>query len=234
MSSAEALIVSGAGPYADPWHRFAETSGRLAEMITSCGHRVEVSTDVEESLLSLTGRRLVVINIGNPQAARPESIMAAVQQSLLDHLSAGGGLLGVHVSATSFTTMTRWPEVLGGHWVRGTTMHPPLDRARIRLHPGRPPAAALPTEIELLDERYSYLDVRGDVTVLGDHLFEGRRHPLIWAREHGRGRVIYDGLGHDARSYDAPEHRALLGRAVHWLTDDRRPAEFSAAQRSDR
>ena len=28
-------------------------------------------------------------------------------------------------------------------------------------------------------------------------------HPMIWAREHGAGRVVYDGLGHDARSYDS-------------------------------
>ena len=32
---------------------------------------------------------------------------------------------------------------------------------------------------------------------------------MIWAREHG-GRVVYDGLGHDARSYDSPAHRDLL------------------------
>ena len=49
----------------------------------------------------------------------------------------------------------------------------------------------------------------------------GARHPMIWAREHGPGRVVYDGLGHDARSYDSADHRALLLRAAAWLTDPR-------------
>ncbi len=214
----ETLIISGAGDYADPWHPFAGTSARLAEVIGSLGHRVEVSERVEESLATLDAQRLVVINIGNPASPRPISTMIEIQEALLAHLDGGGGLLGMHVSATSFTTMPRWPEILGGHWVRGTTMHPPLDLTRIRLHPGSHPVAGDDAEIEVSDERYSYLDVRDDVVVLGDHEHDGLIHPMIWAREHGAGRVVYDGLGHDPRSYDSPAHRDLLGRAVSWLT----------------
>jgi uncharacterized protein len=217
---AEVLIISGAGDYADPWHPFAATSARLAEVITSYGHRVEVSGTVEETLRSVSERQLLVINIGNPSTPRPVPIMVEIQQALLAHLAGGGGLLAMHVSATSFTTMPRWPEILGGHWVRGTTMHPPLDEARIRLRPGPHPIAGDAVEIAVLDERYSYLDVRDDVEVLGEHTYEGARHPMIWAREQGPGRIVYDGLGHDARSYDSPGHLALLGRAVAWLTGE--------------
>ena len=216
----DTLIISGAGDYADSWHPFAETSARLAELIGSLGHRVEVSETVEESLCALDDQRLVVINIGNPASPRPTSTMIEIQEALLAHLDGGGGLLGMHVSATSFTTMPRWPEILGGHWVRGTTMHPPLDLARIRLHAGVHPVAGDDAELEVLDERYSYLDVRDDVVVLGDHEHDGLIHPMIWAREHGAGRVVYDGLGHDSRSYDSPAHRDLLRRAVSWLTAD--------------
>lgn len=215
---AEVMIISGAGPYADPWHPFAATSDRLAELITSAGHRVEVSETVEETLLSRATSELLVINIGNPDPPRPEPVMIELQDALLAHLTAGRGLLGMHVSATSFTTMPRWPEILGGRWVRGTTMHPPLDQARIRLRSGVHPVVGDATEIEVLDERYCHLAVGDDVVVLGDHEHEGAGHPMIWAREHGPGRVVYDGLGHDERSYDSAGHRALLLRAVDWLT----------------
>jgi type 1 glutamine amidotransferase len=217
---AEVMIISGAGPYVDPWHPFTETTARLAELLTSGGHRVEVSETVEETLRSGTDAQLLVINIGNPDPPRPVPIMVELQQALLAHLAAGGGLLGLHVSATSFTTMPRWPEILGGHWVRGTSMHPPLDLARIRLHTGVHPVVGDAGEIEVLDERYSHLAVADDVVVLGDHRHEGRTHPMIWARDHGPGRVVYDGLGHDGRSFDSPGHRALLRRAVDWLTHE--------------
>jgi uncharacterized protein len=32
---AEVLIISGAGSYSDPWHPFADTSQRLADIIAS-------------------------------------------------------------------------------------------------------------------------------------------------------------------------------------------------------
>ena len=37
---AEVLLLSGAGRFADPWHPFAQTSERLAGLLTELGHRV--------------------------------------------------------------------------------------------------------------------------------------------------------------------------------------------------
>jgi hypothetical protein len=37
------LVLSGGGRYADPWHPFAKTSARLADVLWSLGHRVEVT-----------------------------------------------------------------------------------------------------------------------------------------------------------------------------------------------
>jgi uncharacterized protein len=39
----------------------------------------------------------------------------------------------------------------------------------------------------------------------------------VWARESRLARVVYDGLGHDTRSYQSPGHVELLQRAVGWL-----------------
>jgi type 1 glutamine amidotransferase len=39
---------------------------------------------------------------------------------------------------------------------------------------------------------------------------------LLWAREYGRSRIVYDALGHDTRSYDSQAHRELIRRAALW------------------
>lgn len=54
------------------------------------------------------------------------------------------------------------------------------------------------------------------VDVLATHRHDDRDHAVVWA---GRGpaRVVYDGLGHDARSYDCVEHRKLVLHAAAWL-----------------
>ncbi len=213
----DALVVSGAGPYADAWHDFPATSARLAAIVEDAGCRVAVTADVEAALADPSDARLLVVNIGNPREPRPHEPVDAAAAGLRRHLDAGGGLLAVHASATSFTGMREWPDFLGGRWVRGHTMHPPLDEFLVSRTDATHPVTDGLRDFTVVDERYSYLETRPGVTVLYDHPFEDVRHPLVWARTAGAGRVVYDALGHDTTSYGAPGHRDLIGRAVRWL-----------------
>ena len=215
------LLISGAGPYADSWHSFAETSDRLATIIGDLGHQVRLSDRVEDRLVGLRPVDLLVINIGNPTEARPAETVAAMQQSLLDHLRRGGGLLGVHSSSISFATMPRWSEILGGHWIPGTSMHPSLSQTMINICGPHPITDGL-GDIAVIDERYSYLSTEPDIIVLGQHDHDHLRHPIVWARDTGAGRVVYDGLGHDTRSYDSPGHVELIRHSVSWLLESSR------------
>lgn len=212
-----ALVVSGSGPYADAWHNFPATSARLAAVVADAGCRVTVTEDVEAALADPDGADLLVVNVGNPADPRPEAAMDAAAAGMARHLAAGGGLLGVHASATSLTGMPEWPALLGGRWVRGRTMNPPLEDCLVSVTDAAHPVSADLQDFTVLDERYSYLETRPDVTVLYDHHFEDARHSLVWAREAGPGRVVYDALGHDVTSYDSPGHRALLERSIRWL-----------------
>jgi type 1 glutamine amidotransferase len=152
---AKVLIISGAGYYSDPWHPFADTSQRLAGIITGLGHHVAVSEAVEESLAEPGDPDLIVVNIGNPRETRPQSRIDAAEQGLDRHLQRGGALLGVHVSATSMTTMSEWSQMLGGHWVRGRTMHPKQDLATVVVRPDAHPIARGLTDFTVFDERFS-------------------------------------------------------------------------------
>jgi hypothetical protein len=214
---ADILIVSGSDAYSDPWHRFPQTSGRLAEILHDLGHTTRITEDVEAGLAAPGRCDVLVVNIGNPTDPRPADRLAAAYRGLADHLEAGRGLLGVHVSATSLTEMAEWPTLLGGQWIRGRTMHPPQSLARVLVRRGDHPIVADLDDFQVFDERYSFLATSPDVTVLCEHLLEGTRHPLAWARQSGRGRVVYDGLGHDVRSYESVAHVELVQRSVRWL-----------------
>jgi uncharacterized protein len=217
---AEVLIISGAGCYSDPWHPFADTSRRLANIIGGLGHEVTISEAVEQALAEPGEPDLIVVNIGNPREARPQSRIDAAERGLDRHLQRGGALLGVHVSATSLTTMTGWSQMLGGHWVRGRTMRPQQDLATIVVHRGAHPIVHCVADFTVFDERYSYLHTNPGITVLCEHSTDSRLHPIVWARESGPARVVYDGLGHDTRSYDSAGHVDLLRRTVGWLLRD--------------
>jgi type 1 glutamine amidotransferase len=223
-----AVVLSGTGRFADAWHPFAGTSARLAAILRDQGFDPEIAGP-DERMADLGDARLVVVNIGAPSAPDPAQD-AAGRQGLLGYLERGGPLLVMHVSSTSLPAVPEWKSVLGGIWVRGTTMHPDYGLARIHLYPDRHPVVAPATDFELYDERYSYLDVAPGVVPLATHRHDGIEHPLLWAWSYPPGdpgtshprtaRVIYDALGHDERSYDSPGHREIIARAARWLVAD--------------
>lgn len=218
---AEVLVLSGAGRFADPWHPFAQTSERLAGLLTELGHRVETSADVEERLADLDGIDLLVLNAGNPTTlglADTTELTAAARAGLLGYLERGGPLLSMHISVNSLPGIPEWPDIVGGSWVQGHSMHPPHGHTTVDVHPECHPIVADLQDFSLVDERYSHLVVAPDVVPLVSHVHDDIRHPLFWARTYGRARVVYDALGHGAESYDAPGHRELLTAAVRWLT----------------
>jgi hypothetical protein len=155
---ADILIVSGSRPYADSWHRFPETSRRIAKILDDLGHSTHVTEDVEAGLAQPGPCDVLVVNIGNPTTPRPPDRLSAASRGLIQHLDAGRGLLGVHVSATSLTEMPEWPTLLGGRWIRGRTMHPPQSLATVQA-PRRAPDRREPQRLRGL---------RRAVQLLGD------------------------------------------------------------------
>jgi type 1 glutamine amidotransferase len=223
-----ALLLSGSGRYADPWHPFPETSARIAEVLTDTGFAVTVADDVDASLAGLetAAPDLLVLNIGDPDGPRPPDAPAErpdparderSRAGLLAHLAAGRPLLGMHVSATSLGYVPEWQRVLGGIWVRGTTMHPDQGHALIQVDTDAHPIVAGVHDFGVDDERYSWMRVEPDVRALVWHEHGGVRHPLLWTHAFGDAPVVYDALGHDARSYDSGPRRILLARSARWL-----------------
>jgi hypothetical protein len=223
-----ALLLSGAGRYADPWHPFARTSAAIAEVLSAAGLDVTVREDVDVALAGLPhlAPELLVVNIGDPRGPRPEGAAddppdrdrdETSRGGLLAHLEAGRPLLALHVSATSLGFVPEWERILGGVWVRGTTMHPDYDLARIEVDTDSHPIVTGVADFEVHDERYSWMRVSGEVRALAWQTHEGVRHPLLWTNRFGDAPVVFDALGHDQRSYESGPRRTIVERSARWL-----------------
>ncbi|MDE0546631.1 ThuA domain-containing protein [Microbacterium sp. C7(2022)] len=217
-----ALILSGNGRYADPWHPFGATSACLAALLRDAGWSVEVREDVDAALGGLDSVDLLVVNTGDParnndgvtDVADPAAIAVATA-SLDAALERGIGVVAIHTAVSSLRDYPRWVEVVGGEWRPGTSWHPPIAQSEVEIvDPGHPITDGV-TGISLYDEMYTDLVRADDVHVLAAHTLEGVVHPVVWTREDA-ARAVVCALGHEARAYESPELRGMLQRAAEW------------------
>lgn len=216
MKSRRAVLLSGSGRYADPWHPFEETTPILADLLGAAGYRVEITRDIDSWLTEGVAPDLLAVNCGLPRDGGPVP-SAAARQGLREVLDSGCALLACHVAATTFIDAPEWEAALGGAWVRGVSMHPPFSEAQVRIH-GHALTGEI-TDFTVLDERYTSLRVSPDVEILASHEHDGLEHTLVWIKERTGllGRAAYDALGHDVRSFESLEHVRLLERMITWL-----------------
>jgi type 1 glutamine amidotransferase len=213
------VIYSGTGPDADPWHDLPKTSARLAETLADAGSVHLVST-LDELAAEVDRTGVLVVN-ASANRTGPSPSDERFGRLLEAFLGRGGGLLAVHSSTIAFPGLPGWHQTVGAIWEQGTTFHPPLDRTLVRrTEVGHPITDGL-GDFWVEDERYTDLALAegNGIKPLYVHQHEGVTHPLVWAREVGAGRVVYDALGHDERSYEAPEHVELLRRSTRWLSE---------------
>lgn len=210
-----ALILSGEGRYCDAWHPFGATSARLAGIAGRLGHTVEITEDLEERLADLDGVDVLIVNAAEgPVTAAHEAALAGLQA----FLGRGGGVLAIHVGASTLIGMPEWEGVTGMAWVGGVSMHPKLGPAHVLVHPERHAIAATLHDFDLVDERYCYLRVARDVVPFLSHEHAGTIHPLAWARRYEKARIVTDTLGHSVESFDSTDHEVLIRRSLQWLT----------------
>lgn len=208
-----ALVFTGGGDYADPWHPYAESSEQLAELIRSWGVDVEVADTVDPVIDALADHpELFVINAGaGPDPHPRDSELAA---AAIAHVEAGGDLVVVHLSTGLFPGDDAWEELVGARWLWDVSGHPPHGEFRVLIEPDELTTGLGDFTIE--DESYSRLRLGEGSRVLASHRHDpdGVRHPLLFLRTRGAGRVIVDLLGHDGASFANPGHRVLLERAI--------------------
>lgn len=158
--------------------------------------------------------------------------------ALRGFIEGGGGFVAIHGAGGDPSYDWDWyvDDLIGAQFV-GHTMDPQFQSATLLVEDTTHPAtASLPDRFEHTEEWYSFASnprARGArVLIAVDEStytrslgwlspFMSNRltmgdHPIVWSHCPGEGRALFSALGHQAASYDMPEHRLLLEEAVAW------------------
>ncbi len=129
-------------------------------------------------------------------------------------LKSGRGLVGIHGAAASFKASDPYRAMLGGYLIG----HPPIREYQVSVLDREHPVTRSLDEFTVRDEQY-LCSYDGRLDVLATALYQGQPHPVLWARPWGKGRVLFNALGHDPEACSHPVFQDLVLRAVRWTAE---------------
>lgn len=143
----------------------------------------------------------------------------------------GKGFIGIHSAAITFTSWPEYGKMLGGYF----DGHPwgEFQAPLVVEDSNFPGMKHLPQNLTLHDEIYQIKDFsRANVRVLlrldADKIDlskqgvkrQDKDFAVIWAREYGKGRVLYNGLGHSEEGWGRPDIQKMWVEMVRWSMGD--------------
>lgn len=198
------------------------------------GHQPEACAEIVRGMLESEGMS-VRVEQGSDVFADPaigdldlivpiitqSEIAAAALENLVAAVASGVGLAGFHGGmGDAFRSAVDYQFMVGGQWVAH-----PGNIIDYKIHIIRPddPVMAGISDFAYQSEQY-FMHVDPGNEVLATTMFDGEHAPwvkgvtmpVVWKRQHGRGRVFYSSLGHVAAEFDVPEMKTILQRGMIW------------------
>ena len=205
------LLMLGGG-----YHPFEPCGKILSDFLTKTAGYEVVATEDRKRFTKLDGFDAVVIY------TQGGKLTAAQEKGLLNFVTRGGGLVGIHCANDSFTGNEGYMEMIGsqfadhGHMADITVEHTD-DYEEIV-----PRVAKSWVEF---DEFYILkMRTKKKVRPFQYGWWEFDRKMMGYVRPYGKGRVLYTGLGHDQQAFNHPEFQALIHKAVRYVTREKETA----------
>ena len=205
------VLVAGPKDHGENEHDYPDWQKRWSKLLP-LAPKVTVSTaDVWPSAEQLKTADVLVFYSANPAWA-PEKA-----NEIDDFQARGSGMVFLHFAINGQRAPDQLAERIGLAWQNGKSKfrHGALDLkfATDTKHP------ILRNFEKAHFEDESYWDLLGNpkaVTILANGDEEGQPRPLLWAYEHGKGRVFCSILGHYSWTFDDPLFRTLVLRGIAW------------------
>lgn len=211
-----ALIVYGGWAGHEP----EECAAIYRRWLHEDGFSVRMATDTaalaDPSLHELS----LIVPIFTMSTILPEEV-----ENLTRAVQSGVGLAGHHGGMSdAFRDSVDYQFMVGGQWVQhpGNIIDYTVDIAK----PDDPIMAGLKAFAYTSEQYYMHVDPSNEVlattTFSGEHApwIDGVVMPVVWKRQHGKGRVFHSTLGHQAKEFDVPEMATILRRGVNWAARD--------------
>jgi type 1 glutamine amidotransferase len=193
------------------YHPFESCGRILKEFLEETGrYSVEWSTDRDLLLGEALEGFDAVITYTQGGTLTPEQ-----EEGLTGFVAGGGGFVGLHGATASWKTNDAYIDMLGGVFAG----HGPVCDFSVTIVDHNALVTERVPDFRVTDELYLLDRFCPDAHVLATAVWEGEVQPIIYNKPYGEGRVHYNALGHDERTFTMPLYQKLVIRGLDWVLE---------------
>ena len=193
-------------------HQPAARAEQLIPVLAQRGIQVEYTSDVNRlKPTELDAYRGLIIY------ANIESITPEQEESLINFVERGGGLIALHCASYCFLNSPKYVDLVGAQF----KMHETGTFSTVIAEPAHSLMSHFRPFISWDETYVHHRHYSKDRTVL-EYRVQGvqadgqKQEPWTWVRTQGRGRVFYTAWGHDQRTWSHPGFQELVERGIRW------------------
>ena len=137
----------------------------------------------------------------------------AEEEAIVSFVEGGKRLFGIHSVTVVDPGNEEYIKMMGGRF----THHSPRHEFTVKVaDPGHPIVEGV-TDFKITDELYVLDRTPSAASVLLTAFWEDHAQPILYIRAHGKGKVLYNALGHDQAAHENPGFKKLIVQGVNWL-----------------
>ena len=145
-----------------------------------------------------------------------KELSTQTERNICRYVKNGGALIALHGAADCSKTNDRYLNMLGAEFV---DHDPHVPQWHVNIADKSHPLVRNMEKFKITDEYYQIKLRDPKSRVFLTFPRRGKNLPLGFTREHGRGRVVYIGLGHSELAYRNPVFQRLLMRSVAYAAN---------------
>ena len=154
---------------------------------------------------------------------------AAMKVNLEKFVNEGGGLFVYHFACGAFENWTEFDKFSGRVWDPELPPHDPYGRFAVNIIDKEHPITKGVGNFEIDDELYTCLkesNVPIRVIAEATSKVDGKKYPMAFVLENGKGRTFHTTLGHDDKSLSCEGFQTMIKNALVWCAKRENP-QFS-------
>jgi len=153
---------------------------------------------------------------------------ASQKKAFLDFIKSGKGFIGIHAATDTFKRWPEFGELIGGYF----DGHPWTQVVTVNVEDQHFPGMNfLGKSFRFTEEVYQYKNwSRDKVHVLMSldnssvDISKGKRadkdYAMGWCKKYGKGRALFNGLGHRPEAWNDPRFQRMLLDGIRWAMGD--------------